>query len=214
MVSLISPSPTASGSLGCDGVFTDARFDTTWVGEPEDQVRPFKQPLDEDNRNEGTEDSTQCDTTLPEPDSGSAFGGRRSPLRSCDLALALTEGVSSFVDRISGDLAEDVEEAAENGEVVPTEAAQAMCLRVARLISGDIVLAPRLKYAAFSEESGGVSLVLQSLITDRRVNYRISPEGVTVSVIAVDECMATTTNELSSHDESDLRGKAKWVRSR
>jgi hypothetical protein len=71
-----------------------------------------------------------------------------------------------------------------------------------------------LKAGAFVEDEGGISLVLQSLVTDRRLTYRISPQGDRVTVIQIDEGMEAKTTTVSSDDRAKTRELAKWVTTR
>ena len=52
-----------------------------------------------------------------------------------------------------------------------------------------------------AEDEGGISLVLQSLTTDRRLNCRIAPDGSTCSAIRIDERMEAVLEEIGHMGE-------------
>jgi hypothetical protein len=113
-----------------------------------------------------------------------------------------------IIERVEGQLADDE---SDPEDVTPTSLARLTCSKWIRKIAPRVALASRLKVAAFTEDSSGVSLVLQSLLTDRRVNIRIGPDGRVLGAICTDEHMDVRTRP----DEPDLpRELAEWVTSR
>jgi len=117
-------------------------------------------------------------------------------------ALELTE-------RIDAQLADDAE-----SDIAPAQQASDTCKRMARRIVPHVALAPHMKVAAFTEDSSGVSLVFQSLITDRRLNLRIAPDGAAVSAIYTDELMDVRVRLVRDDDPDLARELAEWVTSR
>ncbi|MGB2987772.1 MAG: hypothetical protein WBE26_18040, partial [Phycisphaerae bacterium] len=132
-------------------------------------------------------------------------------LDEIDLPSVLGRAVHAFVDRIQRDLEQDADEAALDGEIPPTRAAVEKCIRLARSVAPVLVLVPGLRRAAFAEESGGVSLVLRSEITDRRVDFTISADGLHISAVYIDENLTAKSVPLAVDDRSSLRETAAWV---
>lgn len=128
-----------------------------------------------------------------------------------DIPGLLTDDFSESLKRIQRNLQEDREDAGIDGEVAPTDAAVETCMKLTRCIAPRVILKPRLRWAAFTEETGGVSLVLQSLVTDRRLNYQISPDGTRISAIRIDEYMRSESFVVSVDDEEMLRERTAWV---
>jgi len=122
--------------------------------------------------------------------------------------------VLAFVDRIQYDLDDAIQDARETGEPAPTKAVYDACMRLAGCVAPLAALAPRLKRAAFTEETGAVSLVLQSLVTDRRVDFRIAVDGRVIDALRIDENMRPESFTFSM-DQSHLpRELARWVTNR
>lgn len=93
-------------------------------------------------------------------------------------------------DWIDESLREDREEALEHGEVVASEAAVEMCKRLDYSLLWPLRSKASWKRAVFGEVGGGVSLVLRSPIPDRRVDFRIAVDGMSIMVVAIDEHVA------------------------
>lgn len=121
---------------------------------------------------------------------------------------------SELVERIELKLAEDEEEALLSDDVAPAPNAVQACLRLARRFAPHVALAPRLKSGAFTEDDGGISLVFQSLVTDRRVTCRIDPRGTRVSAIRIDEGMRADSPVMSLDNRDAPRELAEWVTKR
>ena len=85
------------------------------------------------------------------------------------------------------------------------------CKRIATHIQEWLAPSSGLKWAAFGEETGSVSLVLRSVVTDRRVDFRISPDGLKVSAICIDAELAATLVPIALDDRNALRERAAWV---
>ncbi|MDM8007417.1 MAG: hypothetical protein QUV05_14860 [Phycisphaerae bacterium] len=98
--------------------------------------------------------------------------------------------------------------------MAPTSSAIGICRALVQRLAPHVALARQLKAGAFVEDEGGISLVLQSLVTDRRLTYRISPQGDRVTVIQIDEGMEAKTTTVSSDDRAKTRELAKWVTTR
>jgi len=131
-----------------------------------------------------------------------------------DFQKLVDQRSCKLVERIELKLAEDREEADFGDDVAPTQRAAEACLRLAQRLAPHIALAPRLKSGAFTDDDGGVSLVLQSLVTDRRVSCRVPPGGTDITVIRVDESMQADTIPITLDDPSAPRELAAWVTKR
>lgn len=140
----------------------------------------------------------------PDPESFSAV----------DPCKLLCESAESICDEIEATLREDREEAVLHGEVCANDPAVATCQRIASHIASWLSLSSGLKWAAFGEDTGGVSLVLRSVITDRRVDFTISADGLRISAVRIDENLTARSVPLEVDDRSSLRENAAWVQSR
>jgi len=92
-------------------------------------------------------------------------------------------------DRIEAEIEEWREEAARDGLVYAKHAAVVACKCLALQI-GDLLLDPPrgLKWAVFGdggEKQGGISLVIRSSRSDRRVDFVIAPDGRSVSIVGI-----------------------------
>lgn len=126
----------------------------------------------------------------------------------------LSQAVASTHDQIEATLREDREEACLQGEVCATEAATATCKRIAFHIAPWLALSSESKWAAFGEDTGGVSLVLRSVVSNRRVDFRISPDGLIISAVHIDENLEAKVVPLTLEDRRSLRESAAWVHRR
>jgi len=131
-----------------------------------------------------------------------------------DFDKLVEQNTRELVERIELKLLEDREEADCSGDTAPTARAFHTCLSLAQRLAPHVALAPRLKSGAFTEDNGGVSLVLQSLVTDRRLNCRIAPDGVAVSAIRIDERMRASSAPVALNDPNVPKELAEWVTSR
>lgn len=130
---------------------------------------------------------------------------------SVDLPRLREQAVSAFVERIHKNLSDDRNDAAETGDATPSEPAARTCLSLAEMVAPRAALAPALKWAAFTEETGAVSFILQSALTDRRVNFCISADGTNVSFIRIDESMKSEQFDVRLDDANTVRELARWV---
>ena len=129
-----------------------------------------------------------------------------------DVSEHLTRPAQDVLREIEVGLLEDREEALRYGDAFATESAVAGCKRVASQIVPWLVATPLgMKWAAFGEATGSVSLVLSSDVVDRRVDFRISPDGQHISAIRIDEHLRAKTVPLSLDDTTSLRENAAWV---
>lgn len=108
-------------------------------------------------------------------------------------------------------LREDDEEAILHGDVCVNRAAIEKCKCLASLVAFRLTLFSELKWEAFGEGTGGVSFVIRSLITDRRVDFRISVDGRHVSVFSVDENAKVKSTPLLSDNCGHLYRSVDWV---
>lgn len=128
-----------------------------------------------------------------------------------DVRYHLSQAAERLCDDIETTLREDREEGHLHGEVCATEAAVATCKRIACRIGPLAFLSLGLKWAAFGEDTGGVSLVLRSVATTRRVDFRISPDGLNISAVHIDENLEAKSVPLALDDRRSLRESAAWV---
>ena len=116
-----------------------------------------------------------------------------------------------FLDTIRLNISEDSADLVREGGAAPTQATIDTCLAIASNLSTTVASKPSLKYAAFVEESGGISLVLRSGQAGRRANFRISPGGCQVAVVAVTSQGRASTNPARIDDTETLRGWIEWL---
>lgn len=128
-----------------------------------------------------------------------------------DLPELLENADLAFVKRIRANLEQDRRDAADSGDALPSEPGIQACLSLAELVAPCVALAAKLKWAAFTEETGAVSLVLQSAVTDRRVNFCISADGTNASCIRIDEFMKSEQIDVRLDDANTVRELARWV---
>ncbi len=123
----------------------------------------------------------------------------------------LKPGASNLVQQVQEKLQQDVDDAQDEDDVAPDAQAVATCMRLARRLAPHVALAPRLEWGAFTEDNRGVSLVLQSLVTDRRINCRIQSGGSAISAVRVDEHMRVDTIPVLLSAPDVGRELAEWV---
>ena len=119
-----------------------------------------------------------------------------------------------LVQSVQDKLDQDAEELLEDGEQAPSENAINTCIDLAKFFAPHLALVSDLKWGAFTEDSGGISLVFQSLVADRRLNCRISTDGKSISALQINEDMKPATSNISLGDKDKCRGLAEWVTSR
>lgn len=123
----------------------------------------------------------------------------------------LQRGVHLFVAAIKNHLAEDAADAASAGTRVPSPRARDACGRLAHGVAQVVVFDDGLKRAAYAEEDGSVFLVLQSLVSDRRIEYQISPDGLRLTTHEIDEQMQHRSAQMPLEDVAAVQERAKWV---
>lgn len=131
-----------------------------------------------------------------------------------NLEDMILRAVDAFSGAIQIHLREDREDALESGDPSPGEAAIESCMQLVKLIAPVAAMNPAIRRAAFSEDDGSVSFVLQSLVTDRRVSYRIDANGRSVNILAIDEQMHPSSLVALLTDTDTLKEKAEWVAQR
>lgn len=133
-------------------------------------------------------------------------------LRGVSLLPIWQRAADQFVARVAQDLDEDCSDPA--GGVSLCNQAREVCQRIASVLAGSVALQPGLKYASFVEEEGGTSLVLQSGLSGRRANFRVSPDASQITVVSVDAAGKTVTAPVFLRDTATLRRFAEWVSKR
>lgn len=135
----------------------------------------------------------------------------KEELFRADVDRLLGIALEVFCDAIETQLNDDLEEASALGEVGPSRAAIEGCKNVAQAVGPKIIMKPALRCAAFSEGDGGASLVIQSLVSDRRVNLRVLSDGTTVQGLEIDENMNSSSFVAKVSDYKTLKERAAWV---
>lgn len=125
----------------------------------------------------------------------------------------LFRGVDRVLDEIESTLMEDREEGVIHDEFCASDAAISTCKLLAVQASQWLLFSAGMKWAAFGEAEGGVSLVLRSEETDRRLDFKIPGDGLGVSAIRVDENLRTTSAPVALDDHRRIRECAAWVSS-
>jgi hypothetical protein len=142
------------------------------------------------------------------PSSGTLGVERFELTEETGLAIKLDR----IVRRVRDYLEEDIDDAHTEGTAAPTHEAVDACVKLARLLAPRIAEEPALKWAPYGRDDGGVSFAIQSLATNRRIDFTLSPDGQSVSGLQIDEAMATSRfDEVSISDDRALREKAEWV---
>ncbi len=129
-----------------------------------------------------------------------------------DVTEHLCRPVVRLLDEIEDSLREDREEALLDGEAGASESAVVACRRITIQIADTLAVPPSgFKWAVFGEDEGGVSLVLWSSVTGRRVDFRISADGLRISAVYIDENLKAKSIDLALYDRSVVRESAAWV---
>ena len=126
----------------------------------------------------------------------------------------LNPAANILVQKIQDKLDQDTDDAREYGEKPPSVQSIKVCLQLSRLFAPHLALVPGIKWGAFTEDNGGISLVIQSLVSDRRLSCRIPLDGATLSAIQIDEKMTAQTRNVLLDNKDTWRELAEWVTSR
>lgn len=116
-----------------------------------------------------------------------------------------------LVDNIESNLLEDVRDSDLDKSDIPWQSAISACVDLSAKLSLFLAYHFEVKSAAFVDEGGGVSLVLQSIETKRRVNFLIEPDGLAANVCQLDEALAMTHSRVEFMDSQATRECAEWV---
>jgi len=162
---------------------------------------------------DGPRRSIQCDVSA-EGVLDDLWEKKQEGLDTVNIQSLLIQEVLNILDDIESSLREDCEEARFHGEVCARQPAVATCRRIAVKIADWLAPSLGLKWAAFGEDTGGVSLVLRSEVTDRRVDFRVSADGLHISAVRIDENLSAKCVPLAVDDRNGLRESAAWVQSR
>lgn len=95
-------------------------------------------------------------------------------------------------------------------EEIATERASEVSSKLLRIIELYFLM-PEIKHGIFIEENGGISIVMQSIRTDRRINYMISPTSGNLFIILINENNDPSTHLATISDENHLEKLAAWV---
>ena len=120
--------------------------------------------------------------------------------------------MSTIAENIEASLREDREEALQRGEVVAGADATVACQEIARCIGK--WLKPPLQWVVFGEDGGGAVLVLRHFRLDRRVDFRITPDGRRIRTVAIDECLVAVRDSFWSTEGHKMVALALWVSGR
>ena len=115
--------------------------------------------------------------------------------------------------RIQRSLWEDRAEGVRHDEDVASDAAVAICRRLAGAMLTLLAHPPKgFTWATFGESEGGAALVLRSSVTDRRVDFVIRPGKPDIlCTVCVDEHLRTRTVPIAVGHVSAIRKLAEWV---
>lgn len=114
--------------------------------------------------------------------------------------------------KIRSSIGEDDSEAMEYGEPTADERALQACLTLASYISGLLSeLSPGFAWAPFLLDDGGVSLILRSKKTHRRVEFKFPPCGAPITVVRIDEHLAGKQFPINIAHRDRIGRIAKWV---
>jgi hypothetical protein len=158
---------------------------------------------------------TACDTIALSAECSAAETAQcavRAPI--VDVGDVLKPGAEALIRRTEEKLREDELDARREGDVPPTPAASEACRELSRRLAPHVALAPRLRWGVFTEDDGGISLAVQSLVTDRRIDCRIAPDASLISAIRVDERMHVDTIGVSLASRDIGRELGEWVTKR
>jgi hypothetical protein len=108
--------------------------------------------------------------------------------------------------QIFNDFLQDVESSKKFDEPTPNS----QMLSVLSQLLGFVTIVPGLKCGALLLDNGDISLVLQSLKTNRRINFKISSN--TEEIIVIDEKMGTYICHISIDNEEKIRELLRWVK--
>lgn len=128
-----------------------------------------------------------------------------------DFEKQLYKRANALVDNIESNLLEDVRDSDLDTSDIPWQTAISACVDLSAKLSLFLADHFEVKSAAFVDEGGGVSLVLQSIETKRRVNFLIEPDGLAANVCQLDEGLALTHSRVELMDSQATRECAEWV---
>lgn len=118
----------------------------------------------------------------------------------------------SIRESMISDICEDWEDARDTGDPLPTDEALEVFFPLVRKLSRALEPPIDLKHAGFVEADGGISIVVQSIATGRRLNLRISRTGTNLQAVTVDESTQTCARQLSRKDYLyDLTELSRWL---
>lgn len=156
-----------------------------------------------------SDDTTRTDRKrLEEPPDNSAWRA------VFDFERYLKLAAQTVLAKIDAALREDREEAILHGTIPLGDLAWTACKSLATPLAPMLAWTPDLKWAVFGEDSGVVSLVLQSSATDRRVEFTISADGAQISAIRLDNDLRVKHLPLALDDDRGIRESAWWVHNR
>lgn len=128
------------------------------------------------------------------------------------FATDLPRRVEGILDEVEATLLEDREEGVLHGEMCAGDAAVATCKCIAIHVASWIILgSPNVRWAAFGEDGGGACFVLRSIASNRRVDFRISPDGKSITAIRVNEHLVTESLHLQRNNRRQFQEIAAWV---
>lgn len=125
----------------------------------------------------------------------------------------MTHEEEQIPSRIERSLREDRDEGVEHDEDVANDAAVAICMTLGGAIRTLLAHPPGgFKWAAFGEAGGNACLVLQSSVTDRRVDFVIRPgKPEVVYAVSIDEILTAQRTSMTVEDVALIRKFGEWV---
>jgi len=198
----------AGSSVGLGGYYRmgPSGVEDTSCGFPNLSVRQFADPAEV--RWLGFADDRAMDLCNPKEPETLLF----SLIAGLELVPRLR--IVGFVDQVREDLEDDIKDADTDLALPEIRRAMQTCLRFARKLAPHIALSSNLKFAAFVEEDGVVSLGIQSLTADRRINLEIHGASQRAEVHSIDEHMHSEHSILHVNNTRSIQELAEWVRKR
>ena len=128
-----------------------------------------------------------------------------------ELKKRLERSIRECVHAVEAKLDEDRAELRDLGGPSPSEFAIAKYLTLSRNLAPSIALGQQLRWGAFIEEDGSLSLVIQSILTDRRATWRLAPNQSVATVTKIDEQMQAEVSGFDPLDRKRTEELAEWV---
>ncbi len=131
-----------------------------------------------------------------------------------ELAASFRERATHILNAYGAKISDDVSEIESEGGRRPSAHVLRRSSALAARIAPRVAFAQRLAWGSFVQEDGSIAIVLQSLVTDRRVTFVVSGLRDRVQVNQVDEGMRHSTSLVTLQDDEQIRRLTAWVTKR